>query len=141
MLYLTVDDIVPNAIIELNKIDGSREVIIGDAKIYGEELAKHLGKRGYYTLLKLNPSLTESFEVKYGDFFQKYYQNDSYGYKLQENKEIQDIIPIFRESINKEIRDIFDSEEVIENSFKERIATKKEHQIKMKVLKPNNEKR
>ena len=58
MLYLTVEDIVANSIIELNKIDGSKNVLIDDAKKYGEEVAKHLKKRGYYTLLKLNPSLS-----------------------------------------------------------------------------------
>ena len=137
MLYLTVEDIVPNAIVELNNLDGSREVMIEEAKKYGEELAKSLRSKGYYTLLKLNPCLTESFEVKYGNLFKRFNQNDSYGYQLANDKEIKEIIPIFRDSINEEIRDIFASEEVIENSFKDRIKK----QSKKKVLKPNNEKR
>ena len=117
MLYLTVEDIVANSIIELNKIDGSRKVMIEDAKRYGEEVANHLKKRGYYTLLKLKPNLTESFEIKYENYFTKYYENESYGYMLNDDKEIKDIEAIFRLPIAYEVVESFTSSEVIEKSF------------------------
>ena len=124
MLYLTVEDIIANSIIELNKIDGSREVMIEEAKKYGQEVANHLKNKGYYTLLKLNPSLTESFELKYSDYFQKYYENDSYGYQLQDKKNIEDIDSIFRKPIAEELVDSFSNEEVITKSFGNRSITK-----------------
>ena len=124
MLYLTVEDIVPNSIIEKNKINGSREILIEEAKKYGEEVAEHLKKRGYYTIVKLNSSLTESFETKYSEYFNKYYEKESYGYQLAQDKEIKDLIPIFRESIAEEVRDSFSNEEVIKNSFPQKANRK-----------------
>lgn len=133
MLCLTVEDIVPNSIIELNKINGSKKVLIEEARKYGENVANYIkNNKGYYTLLKINPSQTESFEIKYGNFFKKYYQEESYGYQLTEGTEIEDIIPIFRDSIVEEVRDCFSNEEVIEKSFpqkeriKRRVLTKNE---------------
>ena len=116
MLYLTIEDIVSNSIIELEKIDGSTNVLIEDAKKYGEEVAKHLTKRGYYTKLKLNPGLTENFEIKYSNYFSKYFEDSTYGYRLNENVSIDDIISIFRNSLVCEVIESFISKEVIENS-------------------------
>lgn len=124
MLYLTVEDIVANSIIELHKIDGSRCVLIDDAKYYGNEVANHLKKRGYFTLLKLNSSLTESFEVKYKDYFHRFSDNESYGYCLDDDKTIEDIVSVFRSPISREIVDSFSNEEVIQNSFGDRISNK-----------------
>ena len=124
MLYLTVEDIVANSIIELNQLDGSKEVLIDEAKKYGEEVSKHLRKRGYYTLLKLNPGLTESFEIKYGNYFSKYYQDETYGYRLNDGKEVEDIVPIFRDPLVYEVIESFTSLEVIENSFSDRVNSK-----------------
>lgn len=137
MLYLTVEDIVPNSIIELNKIDGRKEVLIEDAKRYGKEVAEYLKAKGYYTLLKINPSLTESFEEKYGNFFTKYNDQETYGYRLSEEKNINDIIEIFRNPIHEEIRDSFSNQEVISKSFQEIINNK----AKKRVLRIQNEKR
>ena len=118
MLYLEVEDIVANSIIELNKLDGSTEVMIGDAKRYGEEVAKHLKeKKGYYTLLKVNPSTTESFETKYSNYFSKYYEGNSYGYRLVGDKTVEDIVSIFRSPLVLELVDSFTDELVIKRSF------------------------
>ena len=125
MLYLTVEDIVANSIIELNKIDGSRCVLIDDAKCYGIEVANNLRKRGYFTLLKLNSSLTESFEVKYKNYFHKFIDKESYGYCLEDDKTIEDIVSIFRSPISSEVVDSFSCDEVIQNSFSDRISKKR----------------
>ena len=117
MLYLTIEDIVPNSVIELERIDGKRKILIADAKKYGEEVAKNLTKRGYYTKLKLNPGLTESFDIKYSNYFEKYYENDTYGYQLKDNINIDEIISIFRNPLVDEVVESFTNEEVIENSI------------------------
>ena len=117
MLYLTIEDIVPNSIIELEKINGRKNVTIEEAKKYGEEVAKHLTKRGYYTRLKLNPGLTESFEIKYGNYFEKYYDKDTYGYYLNEEKDIEEITKIFRTPLVSEVIESFTNQEVIKNSI------------------------
>ena len=121
MLYLYVEDFVPNAIIELNRIDGSRNVLIDDARRYGLIIADYLNQRGYFTKLKESPESYESFEVKYGSFFQKYYQDDTYGYRLQDDKSIDDIKAVFREPIALEVVDSFSSDEVIDKSFSNRM--------------------
>lgn len=133
MLYLTIEDIVSNSIIELEKLDGRTNVLIDDAKRYGEEVAKHLTKRGYYTKLKLNPGLTESFDIKYSNYFSKYYENTTFGYQLVDGKSIEEVISIFRSPLVDEVVESFTCEEVIENSI-----GKKDNYIvyeKAKVLK------
>lgn len=117
MLYLTIEDIVANSIIELNKIDGSKKVLIEDAIKYGEEVANHLKKRGYYTRLKLNSHLTEQFEINYRNYFTKYQQDNSYGYELNKSKEIEDIIKEFRNESIQEAIESFTDKEVINKSF------------------------
>lgn len=114
MLYLTMEDIIPNSIIELEKIDGSTSVLISDAIDYGKEVAAHLKRRGYYTSLKLKEDL---FDASYCDYFDKYYEKQTYGYRLASGKTVRDIVSIFRDSLDDEVIESFTSSEVIANSF------------------------
>ena len=41
MVYLELVDVIANAIIELNKINNSREILFEVAMFYGEEVLKH----------------------------------------------------------------------------------------------------
>ena len=86
-----------------------------------------------YTKLKLNPGLTESFDIKYSNYFSKYYENTTFGYQLVDGKSIEEIISIFRSPLVDEVVESFTCEEVIENSI-----GKKDNYIsyeKAKVLK------
>ena len=114
MLYLTMEDIIPNSIIELEKINGRTDVLIDDAIDYGKEVAKHLKRRGYYTSLKLKEEL---FDTRYCDYFDKYYENHTYGYRLANDKTVMDIISIFRDSLEDEVIESFTTSEVIAKTF------------------------
>ena len=120
MLRLDVVDVVANSIIEINKIDGSRNVLIDDAKKYGEEVSKYLKGLGYYTIFKIKPSLTESFEVKHANYFKKYYVDETFGYELKNDKSIEEIVSVFRDCIADGIVGAFSCDEVVKKSFGER---------------------
>ena len=118
MLCLTIEDMVANAIIELNRMDGSRKVSIDDALVYGKEVASCLRKRGYFTTLKLNSNLIEDFENRYSNFFFKYYDKDSYGYQLHDGIEVDEVVKEFRSPLVIELLDSFTDDDVLSNSFR-----------------------
>lgn len=114
MLYLFIEDIVANALIELNKLDGSRTISLASARRYGNELIKKLKEQGYYTKLKANEEFfITQFEKKYADYFVGYYVGEEKIYSLNEDKTIEDLIVRFRKPIPEEIVDFFMSVDVI----------------------------
>ena len=103
MLYLDIEDIVANAMIELNKIDGSRSVPIWVAEQYGNEVSRYLGNQGYYTKMRINRERTYRFEEQYGEFFTSYQQGKEKGYVLNDGKDIEDLVRKFRGYLDLEV--------------------------------------
>lgn len=109
MLYLQVEDIVANAMIELEKINGTTNVSISLAKIYGNEVANHLKKQGYLAKLKIDSDLIRNFEQAYSDYFSVDLTERDRWYLLRENKNIDEVRDKFRNTLPLEVSSAFSS--------------------------------
>ncbi len=113
MLYLHMQDVVANAIIELNQINGSRNVSMNQIEKYGAELIDYFRNLGYYTNIKSSKEAISYFEKNCADFFQKYQRDGETGYSLQKDKTIIDLIDKFRKGLEAEVLLAFTNQSVI----------------------------
>lgn len=118
MIYLEIADIVSNAMIEKNKKDGSRQIPLAEAFVYGQLVCEILTKSGIYSKIKLDDCLEEAFYKKYIHLFYKYCDEElGILYQLREDKSPQDLIALFRNNLPREVVSAFENEQIIEEAF------------------------
>ena len=114
VIYFYLEDIIANAIIELNKIDGSRKIFVCVAKEYAEEVVKKICEKGYYANIKsINERSIMLFEQKYSNFFIPYIELGMKGYSLKEDISIDELLAVFRKESALDIWSTFSDKEII----------------------------
>lgn len=114
MLYLHIEDLIANAMIELEKTSKVRSVPLSLAFLYGDEVIKYLGKQGYYAKVKMGKNSLDLFEMKYTNYFDIYQDDKDRWYLLNHEKTIQDVTCEFREHLPLEVIRAFTNLDVIQ---------------------------
>lgn len=83
-MYLTLEDLVPNALIELIENDGSRSISYLTIIQYGNIVVKELEKRNINAILLIYRDKTLQFEDDYKEIFE-FYEIDNIGYVKVKN--------------------------------------------------------
>ena len=95
-MFLTLEDLVPNALIELIENDVSRTVSYPTILQYGEIVVKELEKRNINAILLIYRDKTLQFEDEYKEIFD-FIEIDNIGYvKLKDNISTQYLRKYFR---------------------------------------------
>ena len=95
-MYLTLEDLVPNALIELIENDVSRTVSYPTILQYGDVVIKELEKRNIDAILLIYRDKTMQFEDEYKEIFD-FFEIEDIGYvKLKDNINTQYLRKYFR---------------------------------------------
>ena len=95
-MYLTLEDLVPNALIELVENDVTRSVSYPTILKYGDVVVKELEKRNIDAILLIYRDKTLQFEEDYKEIFD-FFEIDNIGYvQLKDNISTQYLRKYFR---------------------------------------------
>ena len=95
-MYLSLEDLVPNALIELVENDVSRVVSYPTILKYGDVVVKELEKRNINAILLIYRDKTLQFEDDYKEIF-NFFEIDNIGYvQLKDNISTQYLRKYFR---------------------------------------------
>lgn len=113
MIKIGVKDIVANAIIEVGSRSERRSITGRELNNYGREVIFNLKARDIRAKLELSRELTNKFEITYQDYF----SISGDGYKLNDDKCIDDVIDKFRRNVPYEVLLAFVDDKVVDKSF------------------------
>ena len=95
-MYLTLEDLVPNALIELVENDVNRSVSYPTILKYGDVVVKELEKRNINAILLIYRDKTLQFEDDYKEIF-NFFEIDNIGYvQLKDNINTQYLRKYFK---------------------------------------------
>ena len=100
MWFLTMEDIISNSLLEMNKMGDCDGILIDDAIRYGNMVAKDLCKKGFFTKVKINSCMINSFDKSYYPYFLKFLYCDTFGYQIRDNAFIHDIEKRFKKHVS-----------------------------------------
>lgn len=103
MIYLYLEDIVANALIEINKVNGTRAVSLDFATKYGEKVLDELKQNGYFAKMKLGEDAIKYFETNYSLYFTRCQINEKTEYYLNSDRTIEEIDLKFRKTLPEEV--------------------------------------
>ena len=113
MIKIGVKDIVANAIIEVGSRSERRSITGRELNNYRREVLFNLKSRDVRAKLEWNRELTNKFESTFQDYFSIYGD----GYKLNDDKCIDDVIDKFRRNVPYEVLLAFVDDKVVDKSF------------------------
>lgn len=95
-IYLGIEDLVANAMIEILKADGVPEVSFQDLEEYGNRVVKRLNQEGIKAYLLLSRESTDHMFYRYQDFFERKRISNEDGVVLKNGVIMDDLIKRFR---------------------------------------------
>ena len=115
---LVLDDIVPNAFIELKKVDNSiTSIPMKLIENYGEAVKDKIISNGDHARLCLNRNRTAYFLRRYAKYFNIIeIENDSY-VVLNDDISVEELIVLFRKFIEIDVLLAFMDKEVVDESL------------------------
>lgn len=113
MLFLKIDDLIINALIEQERVNGERKILLDKVFLYGEEVIEDIQRKGIYCKLKYNQESFSLFEKRYHDYICPYSVDGKFGYELID----EDIAPLYRVKMDEEVLDSFTNVQVVRKCF------------------------
>lgn len=113
MIKIYKKDIVSNAIIEIGNRSERRYVTGREINNYGREVISNLKSRNIRAKLEVSKDLINQFENLYSDYF----SICGDGYKLKDDKNIDDVIDKFRRNVAYDVLLAFVDDKVVDKSF------------------------
>ena len=95
-IYLGIEDLVANAMIEILKVDGTPEISFQDLEEYGSRVVKRLNQEGIKAYLLLSRESTDHMFYRYQDFFERKRISNEDGVVLKNGVIMDDLIKRFR---------------------------------------------
>lgn len=128
-MIIHIEDLVANALIEKNRLDGSRKVSNIELEQYAEEVIKDLKQKNIDVKVDVSRILMKQFEEKYKDWFLTYEDDKIHEWVLGQNKLIEDLELLFRSNLPIDVILSFANVEIVQKTF-----SNKEENIKGKRL-------
>lgn len=96
MIYIGIEDLVANALIELVENTGSRQVFFKDLDEYGAMVVKCLNDKNEQAVLLLSKERTNEFLHDYSDLFEFFSEGISEGIRLKDGVTVEELWEKFR---------------------------------------------
>lgn len=106
-IYLGIEDLVANAMIEILKADRTPEVTFQDLEEYGNRVAERLNREGIKAYLLLSRESTDHMFYRYQDFFERKRIGNEDGVVLKDGVAMNDLIKRFRTYLDLDAMLIF----------------------------------
>lgn len=95
-IYIGIEDLVANALIELAEHKKQCEVLFKDLDKYGARVVKLLNEEEEQAVLILSKERTDAFLQDYTEYFEVYTNGHEEGIRLKENVDINELRVKFR---------------------------------------------
>ena len=95
-IYIGIEDLAANALIELLKKKDERFVSYEDLEEYGTEVVRLLNDKGEKAVLVLSRENTNNMFRDYSNMFEEKYKDSKLGIALKKNIKADDLIDKFR---------------------------------------------
>lgn len=95
-IYIGIEDLVANAIIELVERSSRREVLFSEATRYGAEVVQILSEKNKRAVLILSRNSKNEFLHDYSNYFELFSNGEEEGIRLKENVTVQELWGKFR---------------------------------------------
>lgn len=95
-MYIGIEDLVANAIIELVEKSQRNEVLFSEINRYGASVVQILSEKDNKAILILSKERTSAFLNDYSDFFELYTNGTEEGIRLKENISVSQLWEKFR---------------------------------------------
>lgn len=95
-MYIGIEDLVANAIIELVEKSQRNEVLFSEINRYGATVVQILSENDNKAILILSRERTSAFLNDYSDFFELYTNGTEEGIRLKENISVSQLWEKFR---------------------------------------------
>ena len=95
-IYIGIEDLVANALIELTEHKNQRQVLFKDLDRYGAKVVKLLNQEGEQAVLILSKERTNEFLHDYTDYFELFTNGFEEGICLREDVDINELRVKFR---------------------------------------------
>lgn len=113
--YIGIEDLAANALIELLQKNSKHSFITYDViEAYGNRVLKVLSSKGDKAVLILSRDSTEAMFRNYSDYFEEKEYDGKLGIKLNNEKNLDDLIMQFRGYLDIDVLKAFMDEESIE---------------------------
>lgn len=83
-IYIYIEDLVANALIELVENSGKKEVLFKELDAYGTMVVKYLNEKREQAILNLSKDHTAEFLYDYSDYFELFSRGIEEGIRLRE---------------------------------------------------------
>lgn len=95
-IYIGIEDLVANALIELVEKSAEREVLFKQLDEYGAQVIKYLNDKEEQAVLVLSKERTNEFLHDYSDYFELFSRGMDEGIRLRENVSVSELWEKFR---------------------------------------------
>ena len=102
-IYIGIEDLVANALIELVESLGKREVLFKELDEYGAKVIKYLNDKQEQAVLLLSKERTNEFLHDYSDFFEVFTRGIDEGIRLRDGVTVEQLWKKFRGYLSVDI--------------------------------------
>jgi len=95
-IYIGIEDLVANALIEIAEKSGKREVLFKDLNNYGADVVKLLNEKNEQAVLILSKERTNEFLHDYSDYFELFSTGLAEGIRLKKDVTVRELWEKFR---------------------------------------------
>lgn len=106
-VYIGIEDLVANAIIELVEKSKKGEVLFSQINRYGAKVVQILSNNGKKAILILSEERTNAFLQDYSDYFELFSTGNEEGIRVKEDISVGDLWKRFRGYLSIEVMKAF----------------------------------
>ena len=113
-IYIGIEDLVANALIELAEKKQQREVYFKDLDKYGAVVLKLLKKEDEKAVLILSAERTNDFLADYSEYYELFSDGKEEGIRLKEDVQIEELWSKFRSYLSVKVMKAFMNTESVQ---------------------------
>lgn len=102
-IYIGIEDLVANALIELVEKSEKREVLFEQLDNYGAQVIKYLNNKQEQAVLVLSKERTNVFLHDYAEYFELFTNDMAEGIRLKENVDVSELWSKFRGYLSADV--------------------------------------
>ena len=106
-IYIGIEDLVANALIELLESSGRRSVLFNELDAYGAKVVNLLNEQGQEAVLLLSKWRTNEFLHDYSDYFNLTHEGEKEGIMLCEGVSVEMLWEKFRGYLMMDVMKVF----------------------------------
>ena len=113
-IYIGIEDLAANALIELLEKKNKREVLFSELDSYGSEVLKILNSEGEKAILILSKERTMDFWRDYSEYFDVFKNGEAEGIRLKDDVTLDQLWSNFRSYLSADVIKAFIAEDSVQ---------------------------